>query len=69
MLKVVRERIESVPKISFDEFYLQYMCDVQDSNIDMEFDYMVHRNTLNIRSMESLIKNTFERLDLNDYSK
>ena len=56
--------IYSLPDISFNEFYTMYMMSVQDTNIKMEFDFLVQRNQLAPDNMDILIKNTYERLKL-----
>jgi len=63
MLITVKRYIEELPNRSFAEFFRDYMISVQDSNIDREFRSLISKNKyLNVRHMEHLIKNTFERM-------
>ena len=62
MLDTVKQYINDVPDISFQQFFQIYVTSVQDSNIDREVSYLINRNILGVNSMELLIHNTIERL-------
>ena len=38
MLETIKTFIKETPDISFDEFYQDYICDVQDQNVRAEID-------------------------------
>lgn len=63
MLETVRNAIYDTPSISFSKFFQQYVMDVQDTNIDLEFQFLLQRNRLNANTMDLLIENTYERLN------
>ena len=56
------KHIESLPDIPFDEFYMNYILQIQDQNIDIEMDFLIHRNELNPMRMNKLINKSCERL-------
>lgn len=63
MLKTIEammHEIESGP--DFDEFYSNYILDVQDKNIEDELAYLVHSNTLTPLSLDALVNNTLKGL-------
>lgn len=62
MLETINDFIQSLPNISFDQFYNDYIASVQDSNIDDEIAYIIKHNALNLSMMDRLIQHTHERL-------
>lgn len=60
MLRIIKEFIDDLPDITFNEFFIQYMIAVQDSNIDSEFRKLASRNILDVKSMEKLLNQTME---------
>lgn len=50
------------PVKPFEEFYLQYIITIQDMNIQSEFEYLIHHNTLTVQSMDRLISNNLGEL-------
>lgn len=67
MLQTIKSKIRTAKVEDFSEYYMRYVCEVQDSNIEMELSYLLRRNMLSIESMDALIQDTFERLGLNDH--
>lgn len=63
MLDSIKQEINKLHNTEFHEYFNTYIMNVQDSNINYEFNFMLNRNVLNIDLMGNLIKQTYERLD------
>ena len=61
MLETVKREITSEYK-DFESYYLDYICSVQDRNIEREFRYFRSVNTLSPFSMQSIIDFTHKEL-------
>lgn len=65
MLDKVKATIDNLPDVSFEQFYIQYIMNVQDNNIELEsiaiFKH-VSPDVSNLISADHLIHRTFERL-------
>lgn len=68
MLETVKHKIESGFR-DFDQYYLDYICSVQDNNIDREFRYFKSSNILNPMSMQQIIESTYKELNILDFNK
>lgn len=62
MLTIVKKYIEALPDTSFEQFYVNYIMQVQDENIEREMEYLSSKNILNIPAMENSIVKEIERL-------
>lgn len=62
MLETVKAAIDSLPDISFEEYFMQYVLSVQDSNIEQEFLFLLDRNILDVPNIGHLIQKTYEGL-------
>ena len=65
MLDRVRSTISNLPDISFEEYFIQYMMSVQDSNIESEASSIfknVSPDVSNVIRADRLVSKTFERL-------
>lgn len=62
MLETVKQAIDNLSDISFEEFYMQYVMSVQDTNIEREFSFLLDKNILDVPNMGHLIQNTYEGL-------
>ena len=62
MLETIKEYINSLPEITFNEYYTNYMLDVQDSNIEKEFRQITESPRTDVRFMDKLINNTMKGL-------
>ena len=62
MLETVKTQIHNIPSISFHQFFVRYMLQVQDSNIDYEFRKFISVNNLDVKSMERLLNSSMEVL-------
>ena len=53
----VRRKINKISKdtTSFDELFVDYIMDVQDKSIQLEFDYFKRHNKLDILKLDKLI--------------
>ena len=61
MLETVKHEIASEYK-DFEAYYLDYICSVQDRNIEKEFRYFRSVNMLSPFSMQSIIEYTHKEL-------
>jgi hypothetical protein len=63
MLETVKGYINDLPKLTFSEFFIQYMISIQDANIDRELNSLVnHNNMLDSVMIDRLINETIEGL-------
>lgn len=62
MLDKAEQMIRSLPSISFDDYYVDYIKKVQDKNIEREFDLFTHNNILFVDQMSAVIENTYREL-------
>lgn len=73
MLKTLLNLIDNIPNIPFQEFYSNYVMDVQDKNIELEFDLIKDKHSLAPIKMIMLANKDMERLvkllDRNNVSK
>lgn len=63
MLETVKQSINNLPCISFEEYYQYYVMDVQDHNIDAEVSFMVRNNNISSRILNQIIGNEIEVLN------
>lgn len=69
MLETLRQKIESVRSVRFEEHFSQYVMSVQDRNIELELRYLLKYNSLKADSIGYLIQNTYEGLrEIYDYN-
>lgn len=70
MLRIIREAIDSIPDVPFNQYYANYIAEVQDRNIELEIKSLIRTNVLDPLSLSSIIQNTYEKLgDILDFSK
>lgn len=62
MLQIVKEFIQNLPDESFQTFYTHYIMQVQDSNIEEEFRFLIAHNNLDVLSVDKLISNDLGKL-------
>lgn len=62
MLENIKACIESLPDISFEQYYVNYIMRVQDQNIDEELRYLRRANSLDPLIMMRAIGDSFERM-------
>ena len=62
MLENVKESLKTLPEISFEHHFQQYVMDVQDSAINDEITSFVGNNPLDIVMIARVIKDNYERL-------
>lgn len=69
MLEIIKQKIESVRSVNFEEHFIQYVMTVQDRNVDLELRYLLKYNILKADSIGYLIQNTYEGLrEIYDYN-
>ena len=68
MLEIIKAEIKSEYP-DFDIYYMDYICSVQDENIEREFRYFRNANQLNAGSMQYIIDHTYEELRKLDFNK
>lgn len=57
-LSNIQNLISSIKYDSFPEYFMQYIMQVQDKNIDLELKRLISRNQLNVNSMIQLVNYT-----------
>lgn len=62
MLETVKDYISCIPNKSFNQYFVEYMIAVQDSNIEEEISYLLSHNTLDVLSMGRVIEKTYKGL-------
>ena len=66
MLKTIKQYIDNLNDITFDDYFTAYIMHIQDMNINAEMKYLSNRNVLNMRSMDRLIYKTMEGMNILD---
>lgn len=64
MLKTIKQTISDLPCISFEQYYAEYVMDVQDKCINSEVKHMVQSNILNPELINRIIGAELERFVL-----
>lgn len=62
MLQTVKDYINNLSDESFQNFYTHYIMQVQDSNIEEEFKFLITHNNLDVLSIDKLISNDLGKL-------
>lgn len=62
MLETVKAYIKTMPNISFSQYYVQYICEVQDNNIEAEMEFLISHNELTPMRMNKLLQKSYEGL-------
>lgn len=63
MLETIRDSIQKTNRMeSFNAYFLQYVMDIQDSNIDKEMSYMLSYNVVSIDMIDRAILKDLESL-------
>ena len=63
MLETIRDSIQKTNRMeSFNSYFLQYVMDIQDSNIDKEMSYMLSHNVVSIDMIDRAILKDLESL-------
>lgn len=63
MLETIRDSIQKMHRMeSFNSYFLQYVMDIQDSNIDKEMSYMLSHNVVSIDMIDRAILKDLESL-------
>ena len=57
-LSNIQNLISSIKYDSFPEYFMHYIMQVQDKNIDLELKHLISRNQLNVNSMIQLVNYT-----------
>ena len=60
MLDSIKQMIENVPCISFEEYFQRYIMEVQDNSIDSEVSFLLKNNFPSVNSMIRLINKEVE---------
>ena len=60
MLKIVKTLVDNTPEKPFGQFYIEYIMQVQDSNIDREIKNMVRKHRPDLNLMQRVIENTYK---------
>lgn len=62
MLDTIKQYINNITDISFNEYYQSYIMQVQDRNIESELKHLSARNTLSLYTMDQLIADTVKEV-------
>lgn len=62
MLETIKSSLKNLPTISFEEYFQQYVMDVQDTTINDEITTFVRNNPLDVMLIAAVIKDSYERL-------
>ena len=63
MLETVKATIANSPFISFDQYFLQYVFEIQDKNIDNEISFLLRNNNMNIPTIMRMLNIEGDRID------
>lgn len=72
MLETIKNYIDNLPNITFEEYFLRYMMNVQDKNIGIEVDEKFKHVVCDAKSVTQvgkMIDNTYKELTKNDKCK
>ena len=61
MLDKIKQYISDLPNIDFDDYYQQYILDVQDINLSLEFKYSNISDHLSIEALLAKIHGELNR--------
>ena len=67
MLETIRKTIDDLPDKSFEEFFNEYLMEVQDNSINLEVDYTFKKLHSDIVDISTVISNEFEGLVDNEH--
>ena len=62
MLETVLQTINNVPSISFEEYFTEYVMEIQDANIDSEVSFLLRNNFLASSDIDKLMFNELRSL-------
>lgn len=62
MLDMIKQYINNITDISFNEYYQSYIMQVQDRNIESELKHLSARNVLSLYTMDQLIADTVKEV-------
>lgn len=66
MLEKIKQAINNLPSLTFEEFYLLYIMEVQDKNLDLETNSAFKKTwgagLSSVSKLDGLIETTYERL-------
>lgn len=65
MLETIKQSIKNAPFITFEQYFIEYVMQMQDTNIDNEVTFMLHNNSLTTKSLDKLINSevtTYDKL-------
>lgn len=62
MLKTIIEYIDKIHLLSFYEYYQSYILKVQDSSIDLEFQYMLQNNIIDVKFIDRAIVDAYKQI-------
>lgn len=63
MLETIKAELEDqVSKPDFDTFYIEYMKQVQDEDIDNEVSYLFRRNMIDASNLSFVIEEDYKKL-------
>lgn len=60
MLATIKTSIKNSPCICFEQFFNEYVMDVQDSNIDEEVDFLLRNNFLDSYMLSRLVESDYQ---------
>ena len=70
MLETIRHEIQiQADAPDFDTFFNQYICDMQDTFINMEMKHILQSSTISANNMVYIIENTYKGLSDIDFCK
>lgn len=62
MLQTVKQEIDNQTEEEFPDYYMRFICEMQDESIQLELDSVRRNNNLNSRAIDRLISHTYERI-------
>lgn len=62
MLETIRSEIQNTPCISFEQYFSQYVTQVQDENIEQEMKFFSSNNILDIHILDQMIHQAYKEL-------
>jgi len=62
MLTTVKQYIKDLSDISFNEFFVQYIMKVQDTNIEQSTKHLYNTGTTDLKSINKVIDTTLRSL-------
>jgi len=64
MLETMKQTIINLPSITFEQYFTEYVMQIQDTNIDNEVSFLLRNNFLSSLDIDKLTSNELRNLQI-----